>query len=278
MLQILLGDITVRDGGEWHLEAGALVLADGGICCIDEFNSIKEADRTCIHEAMEQQSLSIAKAGMVTQLRTRCKVMAATNPKGQYDVNLSLSLNTAIASPLLSRFDIVLTMLDSHSEPWDKMVSSHLLDGRSMAATSGRAAWSTEKLRCYFAHIQTLKPDLSSAASQVWYLRYLLSSVLCQRAIQYEMLRCYQLTTGGNVKLMELSRHVPILMCVPGADSFVCCRLAQQFDSCKALCGLLRVMLASCAGKRCLIKISHLHICDCLGYEVFLDFECSFQY
>ena len=219
MLQILLGDITVRDGGEWHLEAGALVLADGGICCIDEFNSIKEADRTCIHEAMEQQSLSIAKAGMVTQLRTRCKVMAATNPKGQYDVNLSLSLNTAIASPLLSRFDIVLTMLDSHSEPWDKMVSSHLLDGRSMAPTSGRAAWSTEQLRGYFAHIQTLKPDLSSAASQVWYLRYLLSSVLCQRAIQYEMLRCYQLTTGGNVKLMELSRHVPILMCVPGADS-----------------------------------------------------------
>nr|GMC83524.1 probable DNA helicase MCM9 [Ipomoea batatas] len=162
---------AVKDGGEWILEAGALVLADGGLCCIDEFDSMKEHDRVTIHEAMEQQTISVAKAGLVTTLSTRTIVFGATNPKGHYDPEQPLSVNTTLSGPLLSRFDIVLVLLDTKNPDWDAVVSSHILETQTKSCNSEEDLhdiWPLPMLRRYIHFVKrNFQPVLTKEAEKV---------------------------------------------------------------------------------------------------------------
>ncbi|KAM9324411.1 DNA replication licensing factor MCM2 [Gastrophryne carolinensis] len=109
---------------EWTLEAGALVLADRGVCLIDEFDKMNDQDRTSIHEAMEQQSISISKAGIVTSLQARCTVIAAANPiGGRYDPSLTFSENVDLTEPIVSRFDILCVVRDTVDSVQDEMLA-----------------------------------------------------------------------------------------------------------------------------------------------------------
>ncbi|XP_055321933.1 DNA replication licensing factor Mcm2 [Sitodiplosis mosellana] len=113
---------------EWTLEAGALVLADQGVCLIDEFDKMNDQDRTSIHEAMEQQSISISKAGLVTSLQARCAVIAAANPiGGRYDSSMTFSENVNLSEPILSRFDILCVVKDEFDPMQDQLLAQFVI-------------------------------------------------------------------------------------------------------------------------------------------------------
>ncbi|KAI0232570.1 MCM DNA helicase complex subunit [Massospora cicadina] len=119
---------------EWTLEGGALVLADRGVCLIDEFDKMNERDRTSIHEAMEQQSISISKAGIVTSLHARCSVIAAANPiRGRYNPTLPLTQNVDLTEPILSRFDCVCVVRDTVDPGLDFQLANFVLDSHDRA-------------------------------------------------------------------------------------------------------------------------------------------------
>lgn len=155
--------------GEFQLEGGAMVLADGGVVCIDEFDKMRPQDRVAIHEAMEQQTISIAKAGITTILNSRSSVLAAANPlMGRYDDLKHAAEQIDFQSSILSRFDSIFIVRDHRNEQADKAIANHVV-GLHMHGTSktqqAEGDISLDLLRKYVCHARMkVQPKLSEEA------------------------------------------------------------------------------------------------------------------
>jgi len=159
---------VVRDKtGIMMLEAGAVVLGDQGLVCIDEFDKMKPEDRSALHEVMEQQSASIAKGGIVATLNARTSILAAANPLyGKYDPFKNITENVNLPIPLLTRFDLIFVVRDIPSKERDRRIAQHIVNLHTSTGIETRSLIDADTLTKYLAFAKTINPVLTKEAEE----------------------------------------------------------------------------------------------------------------
>ena len=233
---------AVRDDfgdGRWTLEAGALVLADKGLACIDELDKMTDQDRSSLHEAMESQRISVAKAGITATLQCRCSMLAAANPKyGRFEEESSIADQIELPPALMSRFDLIFVLTDKPDKKKDTAITEHILNAHQRGQVrmmhegdvvpgidpkkvldmtdSIRPVYEQEMLRKYVAYSKRITPIMTDDA---------------KRIIESSFLRIRSMGNGGNsvpitarqleafVRLSEASAKMRLRTTVPDMDA-----------------------------------------------------------